>query len=292
MGEEAQFRFGKRPAREGIEFVNRTHRRSSFRRLTKQAEETAESQSPLVSIQNQQQSPEPSQNYINPDYFTDHNLVGTSISTKPLISEEELPLYKDDDEILGDIPKSKIKHSKKTNSKTDTNQTTAKDKLKVLAVVVLAVLATAVLAVSVVYIYNSRPPVTAGMRNKVGAPIYYMVPNAAFRVEKGSVSVNEAGSFVFITYENRTGNKYVISQQKTPNLFNEDAQYQVFLKDNDKYADFDSAIGKAYLTKPSNLGTDISIVVKTNTTLMFIRGPGATSEQTWQGLIAYLKLLE
>lgn len=150
------------------------------------------------------------------------------------------------------------------------------------------VMAFGVIGVSLWFIAQTRPAVSGGIKAAAGFPVYDLAVSSQYKIDKNTVEINENGSVVYIVYQQDNNARFVVSQQAIPDVIKEDSQYQQFLLETDKFASMESKIGKAYFTRPANIGTDISIVVKTGTTLMFIRGPGTTSEQDWSNLLAHL----
>lgn len=146
----------------------------------------------------------------------------------------------------------------------------------------------AILGVSGMFLLQNRPAVSAGIKAQAGFPLYEVASNPKFKVDRDSVEFSENDSVVYFVYQKDNKAKFIISQQALPEVIKGDAQYQQFLNETDKYASMETKIGKAYFTKPANIGNDVSVVVKTETTLMFIRGPGDTSEQDWASLMATL----
>lgn len=120
--------------------------------------------------------------------------------------------------------------------------------------------------------------------------MFDVVASSAFKIDRSSVEINENSSLVYVVQKAGSDAKFIVSQQALPQVVKEDSQFQQFLTETDKFASMDSKIGKAYFTRPANIGTDISIVVKNDTTLLFIRGPGTTSEEDWSDLLAHLTL--
>jgi len=95
---------------------------------------------------------------------------------------------------------------------------------------------------------------------------------------------------VYKVKDTATDGNFVFSQQKLPDIVKGDDNYQQFLTQTEKFASFETPLGKAYLTRPQGIGSDVSVVLKTDSTLLFIRGNGETSEQTWAQLVGSLKI--
>ena len=194
----------------------------------------------------------------------------------------------ENDEFFADMPKSKIKRpgvdlKEEARSK---RKKVAKRTFGVLGLVA----GMAVLVVSWSLIKRYSPPVSAALRKKAGYPVYQIQPNNTFAVDRGSVEFNENNSLVYKVKDTTKSNDYIFSQQQTPEVIDDDNRYQEFLNQSDKFASLETPLGKAYLIKPQGIGTDVSVVIRSDTTLLFIRGPGDTSEQTWSQLVRLLKL--
>lgn len=192
------------------------------------------------------------------------------------------------DEFFADMPKSSIKRPGK-DLKQESTETRKKGFKRTLGVAGLLA-GVAVLLVSVSLIQRYSPPVSASTRKKAGYPVYQLRPSSVFAVQRGSVEFNENSSLVYKVKDTSTSNDFVFSQQKLPKVVEDDSNYQQFLTQSDKFASFDTHLGKAYFTKPEGIGSDVSIVLKSDKTILFIRGSGNTSEQAWSQLIGSLKL--
>jgi hypothetical protein len=156
----------------------------------------------------------------------------------------------------------------------------------------VALIAVAILVASGFFIHRNRPYIPSEIRRKADYTLYDLVPNDNFKLDVKSVEYASAGNLVFFVDNPHTKAHFVISEQKIPDVVKNEADYQQFLAEYDKYAEFDSKIGKAYFTRPANIGSDISVVVKTNTTLIFIRGPGTTTDEDWTKLIGYMRVVQ
>jgi len=292
MGDSAQFHFGKKTSGDGLEFVG-SKKPSLF------AQYTAQFDAP-VAKQRATQPQEPPKFEFHPAQEHPYAQVQPTYDQPP--AEQAYPTQQDqfqdlstlideEDDVVGDIPSLKIRHPKKGEKlgKLRKDGTPKPSKTKVVFSFVGMSAVVAVLAVSTLFLLHNRPAVSSKIRSKAGFPIYDVIANSLFTVDKGTVEINSSGSLVYIIYQKDNNAKFVVSQQAVPAIVKEDPQYQQFLADTDKFASFDSPIGKAYFTKPANIGNDISVVVKTDSTLMFIRGDGTTSEESWMNLLAYLK---
>lgn len=268
MGDETQFHGGKRYVNEGLEFIG-APKKSKFRHRTAEAEEKR--------VHVPQHESDFDQ---NDSFFPEADLMP---ELEASIQEEALATSVDSS--VSDIPKSSLQRPTLKKDKAVTRK-----KFKFIFSTFVTVLAIIILIASSFYIKSNQPIVTKNTHKKMGIPLYYMVKNTNFSLDAGSVTVNESNSFVFIVHEKKTSQKFIISQQRIPEIVKDEAQYQQFLVDSDKYASFDSTIGKAYFTKPISIEYDVSIVVKTTATLLFIRGPGDASEDTWTQLVSYLKV--
>lgn len=290
MGDSAQFHFGKKPASEGLEFVG-SKKPSLFAQYTaqfggKQPQRQQHQEPPAFEFHPAEQHP-----YAQPQQLFD---VPQSEQATPYQKEQFQDLstlISDEDDVIGDIPSLKIRHPGKGEklAKLRHDGSEKPSKIKVLLATVGMTAVVAVLAVSTIFLLNNRPAISGSMRAKAGFPVYDLVANSLFTIDKKTVEINSSGSLVYIVYQKDNNARFVVSQQSVPVIVKEDSQYQQFLADTDKFASFDSAIGKAYFTRPANIGTDISVVVRNENTLMFIRGDGATSEQSWMNLLSYLK---
>lgn len=194
----------------------------------------------------------------------------------------------ENDEFFADMPKSKIKRPGMDLKEEARSKRKKVAKRSFGAVGLVAGMA--VLFVSWSLIQRYSPPVSAALRKKVGYPVYQIQPNTTFAVDRKSVEINENNSLVYKVKDTTKSSDFVFSQQQTPEVVKSDENYQDFLNQTDKFASLETPLGKAYLTKPQGIGTDVSVVLRSGTTLLFIRGPGDTSEQTWSELVSLLKL--
>lgn len=162
--------------------------------------------------------------------------------------------------------------------------------LKVVFATLGVVLGLGIIGVSTLFLLQNRPAVSASIKQQAGFPVFDLAVSPTFKVDRSSVEINENNSLVYIVKKVGSEAKFIVSQQALPQVVKEDAQFQQFLAETDKFASMESKIGKAYFTRPANIGTDISLVVKNETTLLFIRGPGTTTEEDWSSLLAHLTL--
>lgn len=151
---------------------------------------------------------------------------------------------------------------------------------------VVAVLAFAILAVSLTFLTHNKPVISDSMRKKAGFAIYDIQANPRFVVDKSSLQLTAEGNVVYFVNDSTAKDHYIFSQQKIPVAYADGTAYQAFLSANDKYADSDTKVGKAYFTRPANIGSDVLVVIKTTTSMILIRGPGATSDENWAALLA------
>ncbi len=310
MGDRPNYRYGRQPAgSSGLEFVG-SRKQSRFAQYTQQFAQPSVDPAPQpVQAQPQPQPQEPApqpvyapaEQYYAAPYAADANQYtadqATSYAQNFQPAQEEGTqtdfttdqtfenLFEDEPE-TGTVRHFPTESSIKRPMLEQTKQRVSP--LRAVFATLGVVLAFGIIGVSAMYIMQTRPAVSSGLKAKAGFPVYDVVANALFKVDKKSVELNENNSLVYIVYQNDNNARFVVSQQAVPDVIKDDAQYQQFLLETDKFASMDSKIGKAYFTRPANIGSDISIVVKTDSTLMFIRGPGTTSEQDWSNLLAYL----
>lgn len=155
-----------------------------------------------------------------------------------------------------------------------------------------ALLAMVLIVLSVLFMLHNVPNISSSLRNKAGFTVYDFASASPFKLDKKSVQIDSHGNLVYFIDNPVSKAHFVVSEQKIPDVVKSDADFQQFLADFDKYAETDSRIGKAYFTHPANIGSDISVVVKTNTTLIFIRGPGTTSEGDWTKLLNHFVVVK
>ena len=326
MGDASQFHYGKGSGGAGLEFTG-AKKRSLFAQYTTQFNQQHQQSAPQASVASPQavtQSPiamdsETSQteygsNYQQPasEYWAAQlhsdpsaeaqhyaNPVAPVAAQPPSYAQQAAPTQEsssqssalmgwlDNDDVLSDIPSLKIKHSQKKSK--DEVKEQRRSRLKMAFVSLGSAASVAILVLSVMFLMNNRPAIPAAVKQKASFPVYELASNSLFYVDKKSVEINSSGSLVYIVYQRDTNARFVVSQQALPDIVKDDLQYQQFLTDTDKFASFDSTIGKVYFTRPANIGDDISAVLKSDKSLMFIRASGSTSEQTWMNLLNYLK---
>ena len=311
MGNEAEFHFGKRRSREGLEFVT-GRKRTSFNRRAPAAHRTPEHHAAHQTTHHT--APEAvAQAEIRPEpvYEVPEEAAIPATVPEALLQPDypEEPIYTDDDPFahIYQEPVLAVDGGVET-AITETDATasapTAEDegielyeerrkkhpKARLFFSYFTALIAVAIVGVSVFFLMNNKPAISSDIRSKVGFVVYEVAPNSTFVVDRTSVNIAKEGNLVFFVDNKETKGHFIISEQKIPDVVKSDADYQQFLAGFDKYAEFKSAIGTAYFTRPANIGSDVSVVVKTSSTLLFIRGPGATSEADWTQLLSYLRV--
>lgn len=324
MGDASQFHYGKSSAGgSGLEFTG-VKKRSLFAQYTAQfnaqhtQHQTQSAQMQMPQTQDNWQAPaaqplikdngyqqptnsQASNIYDDSNQYAQQYSQNIEAAQYPSTPAQHLPAgnlptaqhttsslsWLENDEVLSDIPSLKIKHTHKKDEAEKKEQ--RRSRFKVAAASLGSAAAVAVLVVSIMFLINNRPAITQSVKSKTSFPVYELASNNLFYVDKNSVEINSNGSLVYIVYQRENNARFVVSQQLLPEIVKDDAQYQQFLIDTDKFASFDSSIGKIYFTRPGNIGDDISAVLKTDQSLMFIRASGTTSEQTWMNLLNYLR---
>lgn len=285
MRDDAQFHAGKKTASDSLEFIG-AKKKSLFSQYTAQFQQKTSSKvdKQRATIEGPQYSPvQPQRSSFN---YEDKMPTIKYTSEVPLPPDVEDLLDVDDDALKG-VGQSRISRPQQDK---DAIRAKKRQKLKVIFGSVGMLAGIAIIIVSVVFIKNNRPIVSDRFRASLGFPVYEMLNNNSFAVDKKTVARGENNSLVYIAEEKDNNSKFIISQQAIPEVLKTDAQYQDFLAQTDKFASLDSKMGKAYFTKPTNIGDDISVVVRTDSTLLFIRGSGATSEEKWTQLISLLNV--
>ena len=303
MGDEAVIRYGKRPAGDGLEFVG-APKRLLFKQYTEQFKDASNvTKKPHHKLQ-----PEPSK-LAESDYRSEHdnlwptaNYSRTTHSASPRphanaqadnanemalaepVAAELDTMILDEDE---DIPKSAMQYPSK-----ELNTQHKKHKLKSAITIFFALLCVAVIAVSLLYMYKNKSLIPDGIRKTADFSLYVPVNNEIFTADPTSVQKGDNESVVYNLNHKVSGERYIVSQQKSPDLVKDDGQFMLFLAQIDKFASFDSVLGKTYLTKPADTGDDVTLVIKTDSTLIFIRGPGTTPDESWVQLLSVLKILK
>ena len=315
MGDTGSFSYGKKqPQTAGLEFAG-SGKKSRFAQYAppvvpaaEVAQQVAAQQlaqptaaAPKRSVQRRETTVGVQQYYANE---TPHEQVLYQPVLQQVITEEPhvLPVdseaadlafdvsdtLEDDNEFFADMPKSKIKRPQQHYE--EEVKIKAKKGLKRSFAVIGFTAGIAILVVSWMLIQQYAPPVSTALRKKVGYPVYQLQPSNTYVVDRKSVQINENNSLVYKVKDEASGKDFVFSQQSVPDVVKEDQNYQEFLAQTDKYASFDSHLGKVYLTKPQGIGSDVSVVLKSDNTLLFIRGSGDTPEKTWTDLVARLKM--
>ena len=323
MGDSASFRYGRTAASGGLEFAP-ARRQSRFAQYTNQytQPQTRPAQQPVVPVQPvaMQQLPmyreAAVQQYVQPAQVQPAYAPQTAVYSQPQaiaqyqsqsseldnFNQQEAPLLEmaknDQEEVnlqgitLDEDDESHVKKFPVSNIVRPSLQdgVKKKSKLRVVFGVMGLLLAVGVLGVSTWFLLGNRPAITAGIRSKADFAVYDVALNGKFKVDRSTVEVGQNNNIVYAVKQQDNSAKFVVSQQAIPDVIKGDAQFQQFLAETDSYAVMDTSIGKAYFTKPANIGSDISVVVRTETTLMFIRGPGDTTEENWSSLLASLKM--
>jgi hypothetical protein len=318
MGDRPNYRYGRQPAgSSGLEFVG-SRKQSRFAQYTQQfsgatsqpAPQQATQMPPAQPVQNQYdvQSLQPyasQQEQLQESYdvhgYDQYDVQPSSYSVQDTQQAVVTAYANDEPDLVTDTTFENLfqeepagqplrqfpseSHIKRPMLQQDKKRVSP---LKAAFATLGVIVALGIIGVSVMYIQQTRPAVSSGLKAKAGFPVYDIVANASFKVDRKSVELSENNSLVYIVYQNDNNARFVVSQQAVPDVIKEDAQFQQFLLETDKFASMESKMGKAYFTRPANIGTDISVIIKTDTTLLFIRGPGTTSEQDWSNLLAYL----
>ena len=285
MRDNAQFHAGKKANNDSLEFIG-SKKKSLFSQYSEQFQ-----QKPSVPASNNRQSFKGPSRAVSSDSRPSFRFERQSPEIK-VTSDVPLPddadyLLDDHDDALKGVYQSSIVRPQKDKAQIKSKKV---KKIKTFFGTTGMVLGMAIITVSVMYIKNSQPIIPKSLRTSIGFPIYELANNNSYKIDKGSVTKGENNSLVFVAEQTDTKDKYIVSQQAIPEILKTDAQYMDFLSQTDKYASLESRIGKAYFTKPANIGDDISVVVKTDSTLLFVRGNGATTEDQWSQLVSLLTL--
>lgn len=316
MGDRPNYRYGRQPVgSSGLEFVG-SRKQSRFAQYTQQFSEATSQPAPQQTTQAQPVQPVENQYYVQPQpNIPQQQQAHTPYTTQDYVQYDEQPqppaaaydtqqvaaYANDEPDLVNDTTFENLfqdepaapplrqfpaeSHLKRPMLEQDKKRVSP---LKAAFATLGVIIALGIIGVSVMYIQQTRPAVPSGLKAKAGFPVYDLVANASFKVDRKSVELSENNSVVYIVYQTDNNARFVVSQQAVPDVIKEDAQFQQFLLETDKFASMDSKMGKAYFTRPANIGSDISVIVKTDTTLLFVRGPGTTSEQDWSNLLAYL----
>lgn len=288
MRDEAQFRPGKKASTDSLEFVG-TKKKSLFAQYTAQFQQKTASNNDTQhvaasSVEAQQIAPQ--FNVRQSVLYQDAPYVVDEPTDLPLPSDVDTFLSKDDAALRG-LKESKIKRPH-AEVEGDLPAEKKMTKLGAIMATVATLLGIGIIIVSVLYIQNSGSSIPGPLRAAVNFPVYELLNNTAFTVDKSTISQGANDSLVYVAQQKDNKAQFVVSQQAVPESLKVDSQYLEFLSQTDKFASLDTKIGKAYFTKPANIGEDISVVVKTNDTLIFIRGNGATAEDKWAQLLSLL----
>ncbi len=314
MGNETEFHFGKRRPQEGLEFVPEK-KRASFRhaapairdrsRFAAAQPEPTPEQAPSAQTEPYPEPyPEPQLDPLFQQAPPESLLPGEPMVPDPLDNIYQEPLLSaPQDEFQDDIDFSDApaqEQDLKQDQATPLDPADASISLhdepvqksskarKVLSYVT-AFVAVILIVVSVLFLMKNTPNIPSSIRKKLAFQTYDFVKNGTFTLDKDSVQIDSQGNLIYFVDQNSNKAHFIISQQKIPDIVKNEANYKQFLADFDKYAETDTPIGKAYFTHPANIGSDVSAVIKTETTLLFIRGPGATSEKDWLEVLGSLK---
>ena len=329
MGDEAQFHFGRKRPQDGLEFIaSAKSKRSSFRQATAHFEarshrsvqhpsgrHTPEPASDLIPQQEAYELPQEEMiNYhlaaasaheapINQQLAPDRSLDMPLTLADPLDNIYQEPLLTPHVAALGASegteaslqspqPQQALvgQEDRIIDLYEDTKEKVKLRKTRKVLSYTLALAALIILALSVLFIRNNGPAIPSSIRKKAAFTVYEMAPNPTFKVDKKSVQLAAEGNLVFFVDNPANKAHFVINQQSIPEIAKDDKDYQQLLSDYDKYADTNAPIGKAYFTRPPGIGTDISVFIKTEKTLVIIRGPGTTSDTDWTSLLTTLRV--
>lgn len=285
MRDDTRFRVGKKKSNDNLEFVG-PKKKSLFAQYTAQFEQKSSSQTDQEQTKtkdSQRIKFMPQKSSIN----YEHNIAQPPEVTEPPLPADIEDLTSSNFNALAGVTES---HISRPQLEKEALKAKKIKKFKVTFGSIGTLAGIAIIAVSVMYIKSNQPVISERLRAAAGFPIYEVVNNNSFFVDKKTVTTGENSSIVYVAEQKDNNSKFIISQQAVPEILAADEQYQSFLTQTDKFASLDSKIGKAYFTKPTNIGDDISVVLKTDSTLLFIRGSGATSEEKWAQLISLLSV--
>ena len=127
-------------------------------------------------------------------------------------------------------------------------------------------------------------PFSTQIRNQSQFLIFYPDPRATgYKVDVSTIQYDTSAKVLSFTAQG-SGNSLTITEQTTPDPFNDIPQYwDAFTTKLQNYASFDSVNGQIALTQPVELKGGQSAVMNSKGTLMFVHPTGSgLSEDQWK----------
>ena len=149
-----------------------------------------------------------------------------------------------------------------------------------------------VAAIGVGWLIISRPVIPPDIKKQIDFLVLYPQGDSNIVVDRSTFkydSQNHVLSFVVTCF----GVKNTITEQATPDSFNDIPQYlDKVLQQLNSYSSFDTDMGKANLTHPSNLNGDQAAVMNTKGVLMFAHPVSTLTESQWRQFFNSLSVIK
>lgn len=156
-------------------------------------------------------------------------------------------------------------------------------------VAVVTVIAAALVIATLYFFLKPSDPLPAKISNEVTFITY--IPSGDWSIKKGTEAFSD--TLLAFTAQQKSGSAttVAITQQSSPEIFNDVPQYYPTLLDRLKqYASFGSVHGTVYLTRPAELKGKQQAIMNSKGTLMFVHSTDEMSEAEWRKFFNTLQL--
>jgi len=139
----------------------------------------------------------------------------------------------------------------------------------------------------------SKTPIPNDIKKNISFMVFYPDhKKTGYSLVQDSFKYNP-DSKVLLFNADSADNQLVITEQATPDPFNDIPQYwPSFTSELNSYTEFDSSDGKVALTRPAELKGGQSAVFNGKGTLMFIHPKKDLSDDEWRKLFNNLKIIK
>jgi len=147
---------------------------------------------------------------------------------------------------------------------------------------VIGVLVTGLLVAGLLVIFRPRVPIPDRIVHQLNFSLMYPDASSGYEVDPSKTSY-DASSKVLIFHAKQEGVELIITEQATPDPFNDIPQYYPKLIEKlNGYKDFDSINGSVSLTRPTELKGGQTAVFNGKGTLIFVKPSRALSDDDWR----------
>jgi hypothetical protein len=146
------------------------------------------------------------------------------------------------------------------------------------------------LIAGLLFVLRPQPPIPSAIYAKLSFSFFYVPPSSGYKIDP-TLTTYDASAKVVIFHAKMGSRDMLISEQATPQIFNDVPEYYPKLIEKlNGYSDFDSINGKVSLTRPKELNGAQSAVFNGKGTLIFVRPNQALSDDDWRRFFAQLTI--